>query len=162
MTLDVNQQAPDFHAMRADGETVDEFRLYENLGQKHIVLAFFPLAFTGVCTNEMCAFRDQLPQFSDLNAQVYGISVDSPFSLNVYIQQNELTFPLLSDFNREISRSFGVLHDELKGLREISKRSVFVLDPEGIVRYRWVSDDPGQMPDLEAVRSALRELPPRA
>jgi peroxiredoxin len=130
------------------------------LGQENVVLAFFPLAFTGVCTDEMCTFRDQLAQFNDLHAQVYGISVDSPFSLNVFIQQHELTFPLLSDFNREISRSFGVLHEELMGLRDISKRSVFVLDPQGIVRYRWVSDDPGRMPDFAEIRSALGELQP--
>lgn len=160
MTLELSQQAPDFVAQCADGEHVSEFRLSEVWGQENIVLAFFPLAFTGGCTKEMCAFRDQLAQFSHLNAQVYGISVDSPFSLNAFIQQNGLSFPLLSDFNREISRSFGVLHEELMGLREISKRSVFVLDPKGTVRYRWISDDPGQLPDLDAVKSALSELQP--
>lgn len=160
MTLEISQQAPNFAAMRADGEDVGEFQLSDVLGQENVVLAFFPLAFTGVCTDEMCTFRDQLAQFNDLNAQVYGVSVDSPFSLNVFIQQNGLTFPLLSDFNREISRSFGVLHEELMGLREIAKRSVFVLDAKGVVRYRWVSDDPGQMPDFEEIRSALGELQP--
>lgn len=160
MALQLNEQAPDFTVMRADGENVDEFRLSEHLGRTNLVLAFFPLAFTGVCTDEMCTFRDQLAQFNDLNAQVHGISVDSPFSLNVFIQQHGLTFPLLSDFNREVSRAFGVLHEELMGLREIAKRSVFVLDPEGVVRYRWVSDDPGQMPDFDAVRAALSELQP--
>lgn len=160
MTLDISQPAPDFHAKRADGENVGDFRLSEVLGQENVVLAFFPLAFTGGCTQEMCTFRDQLAQFNDLNAQVYGISVDSPFSLNVFIQQNGLTFPLLSDFNRDISRSFGVLHEELMGLRDISKRSVFVLDLKGVVRYRWISEDPGQLPDFEAVQSALRELQP--
>lgn len=160
MTLDINDQAPDFEAKSADGESVGDFRLSEVLGQENVVLAFFPLAFTGGCTKEMCAFRDQLAQFNELNAQVYGVSVDSPFSLNVFSQQNGLTFPLLSDFNRDISRSFGVLHEELMGLREISKRSVFVLDAKGVIRYRWVSDDPGQLPDLDVVRSALGELQP--
>ncbi len=162
MALDIGQPAPDFYGMRADGENVDEFRLSEHLDQTNIVLAFFPLAFTSVCTDEMCTFRDQLARFNDLNAQVYGISVDSPFALNAFIQQQGLTFPLLSDFNREISRSFGVLHEDLMGLREIAKRSVFVLDPQGVVRYRWVSDDPGQMPDFDAVRAALSELQPSA
>ena len=158
MALDIGQQAPDFQTKRAHGDSVDDFQLNEALGQENVILAFFPLAFTGVCTDEMCTFRDQLSQFNDLNAQVYGVSVDSPFSLNVFIQQNELTFPLLSDFNREISRSFGVLHEELMGFHGVAKRSVFVLDPEGVVRYRWVSDDPGQMPDFDAVRTSLQAL----
>ncbi len=158
MAIELNQKASDFTTKACDGEKVEDFTLSKELGKENIVLAFFPLAFSPVCTNEMCSFRDSLAQFNSLKARVYGISVDSPFTLNAFIKANNLTFKLLTDFNKEISRAYGVLHEDLMGLKGVSKRSVFVLDKNGIVRYRWVSDDPRQLPDLEAIRTALQGL----
>jgi peroxiredoxin len=158
MPAEPNQKAPDFTTKACDGEKIEEFTLSRELGKENIVLAFFPLAFSPVCTSEMCSLRDSLAQFHSLQARVYGISVDSPFTLNVFIKANDLKFKLLSDFNREISRAYGVLHEELMGLKGVAKRSVFVLDKNGIVRYRWVSDDPRQLPDFGAIRQALQGL----
>lgn len=158
MAIELNQKASDFTTKACDGEKVEDFTLSKELGKENIVLAFFPLAFSPVCTNEMCSFRDSLAQFNSLKARVYGISVDSPFTLNAFIKANNLRFKLLTDFNKEISRAYGVLHEDLMGLKGVSKRSVFVLDKNGIVRYRWVSDDPRQLPDLEAIRTALQGL----
>jgi peroxiredoxin len=106
----------------------------------------------------MCSFRDNLSQLSSLKARVYGISVDSPFVLNAFIKAHDLKFKLLTDFNREISRAYGVLHEDLMGLKGVSKRSVFVIDKQGVVRYKWVSEDPRQLPDLAAIRGALEGL----
>ncbi|MCS7198223.1 MAG: peroxiredoxin [Candidatus Bipolaricaulota bacterium] len=158
MTAELNQKAPDFTTKACDGEKIEEFTLSKELGKESIVLAFFPLAFSPVCTTEMCSFRDSLAQFNALKARVYGISVDSPFTLNAFIKANDLKFKLLTDFNKEISRAYGVLHEDLLGLKGVAKRSVFIIDKNGIVRYRWVSDDPRQLPDLEAIRAALQGL----
>jgi len=155
MAAEIGQQALDFTLPCCDGQKIEPFRLSQNLGKDQIVLAFFPLAFTPVCTNEMCQFSDELNRFHELNAQVYGISVDSPFTLNAFIEAHDLKIKLLSDFNKEVSQKYGVLHEELRGLKGVSKRSVFVIGKDGLVRYRWVSDDPGVMPDLQEVRRAL-------
>lgn len=158
MAAELNQKAPDFTTKACDGERIEDFTLSKELGKENIVLAFFPLAFSPVCTNEMCSFRDSLAQLNSLKARVYGISVDSPFSLNAFIKANDLKFRILTDFNKEISRSYGVLHEELMGLKGVAKRSVFILDKNGIVRYKWVSDDPRQLPDLGAIQQALQGL----
>lgn len=159
MAAELNHKAPDFTTKVCDGEKIEDFTLSKQLGKENIVLAFFPLAFSPVCTTEMCSFRDSLAQLNSLKARVYGISVDSPFTLNAFIKANALKFKLLTDFNREISRAYGVLHEDLMGLKGVAKRSVFVIDKNGIVRYRWVSDDPRQLPDLGAIRQALEGLP---
>src|SRR5215470_15525141 len=96
-----------------------------------VVLAFFPAAFTGTCTTEMCTFRDGIARFNEVNAQVYGISIDTPFTLKVFAEQNRLTFPLLSDANREAIRAFDIVWPDLSGVRDTSKRAVFVLNPTG-------------------------------
>lgn len=158
MAAELNHKAPDFTTKACDGDHIEDFTLSQELGKEHIVLAFFPLAFSPVCTDEMCAFRDSLAQFNSLKARVYGISVDSPFALNAFIKANALKFKLLSDFNKEISRAYGAFHEELMGLKGVAKRSVFVIDKNGLVRYRWVSDDPRQLPDFEAIRRALQSL----
>lgn len=158
MPPELNQKAPDFTTKACDGEKIEDFTLSKELGTENLVLAFFPLAFSPVCTNEMCSFRDNLSQFNSLKARVYGISVDSPFVLNAFIKANGLKFKLLTDFNKEISRSYSVLHEDLMGLKGVSKRSVFVLDKNGIVQYKWVSDDPRQLPDFGAIKKTLEEM----
>jgi peroxiredoxin len=158
MPAELNQRAPDFTTKACDGEKIEDFTLSRELGKENLVLAFFPLAFSPVCTNEMCSFRDSMSQFNSLKARVYGISVDSPFVLNAFIKANELKFKLLTDFNKEISRAYGALHEDLMGLKGVSKRSVFVLDKNGTVRFKWVSDDPRQLPDFGAITKTLEDM----
>ncbi|MFQ6033700.1 MAG: peroxiredoxin, partial [Candidatus Bipolaricaulia bacterium] len=141
--VELGESAPVFTLPATDGEEITEVALERELGKETIVLAFFPLAFSPVCTEELCEFRDSLAAFNTVQAKVFGISVDSPFALKAFAQQNKLNFTLLSDFNREACKAYGVLHEELMGLRGVAKRSVFVIGKDGIVRYKWVSDDPG-------------------
>ncbi len=126
------------------------------------VLAFFPGAFTGVCTKEMCTFRDSLAQFNTLNARVVGISVNDPFSNKAFAEKNNLSFPLLSDTNREVVHQYNIELKDFAGLKGYvaAKRSVFVLDPHGTVVYRWVSDDPGKEPNYDEVRKAVEKVTP--
>jgi peroxiredoxin len=146
--------APDFTVPLADGD-IGSFTLSEHLDEAPVVLAFFPAAFTTTCTSEMCAFRDQLANFEDVGASVYGVSIDTPFTLNEFRRQNDLNFPLLSDTNREVVRRYDVTMDFARlGVFEVAKRSVFVVDADGVVTYVWQSDDPGVEPDYNAVREA--------
>jgi peroxiredoxin len=158
MSVTVGQQAPDFTIPSSDGEKVEPFQLSKNLGHENIVLAFFPLAFTSVCTNEMCQFRDSMRQLNSAKAHIYGISVDSPYALNAFIKAQHLTFKLLSDFNKEVSRMYGVLHEKLGTLMGVSKRSIFLLDQQGVVRYRWVTEDPKVMPNFTEIQQELEKL----
>ena len=160
MPIDVGTKVKDFTLPMADGKQVTTFKLSENLGKDKIVLAFFPLAFTGVCTKEMCTFRDQIAQFGDLKAKVYGVSVDSPFTQNHFIQHEKLNFPLLSDFNREAVALFGVRREQPigPGLLGVANRSVFVLDKTGTVRWRWFTENPKDLPPFDEVKAALGKL----
>lgn len=155
MPADLNVKAPDFELMSHQGESI---KLSDKLAHGPVVLAFFPLAFTGVCTEEMCEFRDGLADFANLKAQVFGVSVDSRFALNAFAQQNKLDFPLLSDFNKEVSKAYDAQYETFLGLHGVAKRSVFVVDTQGVIRYRWVSDDAKVKPDQAAVREALSKL----
>ena len=146
------EKISDFELVSHDGETV---KLSEQLQKGPVVLAFFPAAFTGVCTAEMCEFRDTLKQFEGLNATVFGVSVDIRFSLAEFAKQQELNFPLLSDFNKEVITALGVRDDNFIGMKGVAKRSVFVVEPDFSVAYQWVAENPGQRPDLEEVRKAL-------
>jgi peroxiredoxin len=159
MPIDVGQKVKDFTLPKADGKEVGTFKLSENLAQK-LVFAFFPLAFTGVCTKEMCTFRDEIGCYGDLQAKVYGVSVDSPFTLNKFIEQEKLSFPLLSDFNREAVSIFGVKREQPlgPGLMGVANRSVFVLDKTGTVRWRWFSENPKDLPPFEEVKAALAKV----
>lgn len=160
MPIDVGTKVKDFTLPLADGKEVKTFKLSENLGRDKLVFAFFPLAFTGVCTQEMCTFRDELGAFGDLKAKVYGVSVDSPFTQNKFIQQEKLNFPLLSDFNREAVSIFGVKREQPlgPGLLGVANRSVFVLDQTGTVRWRWFSENPKDLPPFEEVKAALEKI----
>ena len=133
--------------------------LSEFLGKK-TVLAFFPGAFTGVCTKEMCTFRDSISKFNAMNAQVVGISVDSPFANKAFTAQNNLQFPLLSDYNREAVKLYGIELNNFSGLQgyTAAKRSIFVLDNAGTVRYAWISDNPGVEPNYDEISKALEAI----
>jgi peroxiredoxin len=134
----------------------DEVDLGQYIGKEKVVLLFFPLAFSGVCTAEMCAMRDNWNQFENLGAKVFGISVDSPFVTDKFRQTENIPFPILSDFNKDVSRKYGVLHDDLMGLKGVSKRSAFVIGQDGTVKYAWVTEDPKVQVDFEAIKAALK------
>lgn len=156
MAVKIGDKAPDFSLFDTE-RTARTLREY--LGKK-TVLVFYPGAFTGVCTKEMCAFRDSMSRFNELNAQVVGISVDSPFANKAFATQNNLQFPLLSDSNRTALVAYGILHEDFAGLKGYSaaKRSVFVLDKDGVVRYAWVSDNPGIEPNYDEITKSLSAI----
>jgi peroxiredoxin len=149
--------APDFTAPLANGD-VDSFTLSDNLDDAPIVLAFFPGAFTSVCSHEMTAFRDRIEDVEDEGATLYGISVDSPFALNEFRDKLELPFDLISDAEKEIVEAYDITmdFDEL-GVYDVAKRSVFVVNSDGEITYAWVSDDPGVEPDYEEVLEAAAD-----
>lgn len=156
MGVEVGQRVPDVTLVSAERKAV---KLSELLG-KPTVLVFFPGAFTSVCTKELCTFRDSMAKFNDLKAQVLAISVDSPFAQKVFADQQKLNFTLLSDFNREAVRKFGIEDPNFVGglLPGVAKRSVFGVDKAGTVRYKWVSDNAGVEPNYQEVEAAVRKL----
>jgi glutaredoxin-dependent peroxiredoxin len=154
MSVDVGSKAPDFTLMNHERQPVT---LSQQRGRP-VVLAFFPAAFSSVCTKELCTFQDALAKLNEVNAAVYGISVDTFFTLKAFHDQQKLTFPLLSDFNKEVIRSYGVFNEDMIGLKGIAKRAVFVLDKEGVVRLREVLDDARNEPDYRKVHEALASL----
>lgn len=155
--VETGDSAPDFTAPLANGD-VEAFTLSENLDDAPIVLAFFPGAFTGVCTDEMCTFQDNLANFEDVDATIYGVSVDSPFSLNEFRDQNDLSFGLVSDSNKGLIDDYDVRMDfDSMGYYGVAKRSVFVVDENGEITYAWASDDPGVEPDYDEVEQAAAD-----
>ncbi len=151
MSVDVGTKAPDFTLMDQDRQPVT---LSAKQGQP-VVLAFFPAAFSSTCTTELCTFRDSIAKFNDARRQVYGISVDTFFALKAFHDSQHLTFPLLSDFNKEVIEQYGVFNEDMIGLKGIAKRAVFVLDKDGIVRHREVLEDARNEPDYGKVFAAL-------
>ena len=155
MSLQTGQQAPEFTLYDTDKNPV---KLSEQKG-KNVVLLFFPAAFTSVCTKELCSFRDNLARYNNMNAQVYGISVDMPFTLGEFKKQNNLNFPLLSDFNKEASTAYDTIYENwAMGMRGVSKRSAFVIDKEGKIAYAEVLENAGEEPDYGAIDAALASL----
>src|SRR5689334_23794759 len=154
MSVDVGQRAPDFTLTDQDRQAVT---LSSQRG-KPVVLAFFPAAFSSVCTKELCTFRDSLARLNGANAQVFGISVDTFFTLKAFHDDQKLTFPLLSDFNKQAIRDYGVFNEDMIGLKGIAKRAVFVIDKDGIVRHKEVLDDARNEPNYDAVFKTLASL----
>ena len=154
MSLQKGDSAPDFTLPNTDNEPVS---LSSHKGQPVVVL-FFPLAFTGVCTEEMCTMRDSMGKYQGLNAQVVGVSVDSPFTLAKFKAEENLNFPLLSDFNKKAAKDYGVLYETFFGLEGVAKRSAFVVDAEGKVAYAEVLEDAGDQPDYHQLQQTLRAL----
>jgi len=154
MPVDVGSTAPDFTLMSHERQPV---KLSEQRGRP-VVLAFFPAAFSSVCQKELCTFRDQMGRLNQARAQVYGISVDTFFTLKAFHDQQQLSFPLLSDFNKQVIREYGVFNEDMIGLKGIAKRAVFVLDKNGVVRHREVLEDARNEPDYDKVFAALASL----
>jgi glutaredoxin-dependent peroxiredoxin len=155
MSVQVGQMAPDFTLKNTDMQdvTLSAFR-----GQKNVVLLFVPLAFTGVCTTELCSVRDNLNNYSTLNAEVFGISVDSPFSQKAWKEKEHLNFALLSDFNRQAVKAYDAMYDELIGLQGVAKRAAFVIDKEGKVRYAEVLESARNLPNFDQINATLQSL----
>ena len=154
MSVNVGSKAPDFTLMNQERQPVT---LSAQRGRP-VVLAFFPAAFSSVCETELCTFRDSTAQLNGANAQVFGISVDTFFSLNAFRNQAKLTFPLLSDFNKEVIRDYGVFNEDMIGLKGIAKRAVFVIDKDGIVRHAEVLEDARNEPDYQKVFDSFAAL----
>jgi peroxiredoxin len=154
MAVDVGSKAPDFTLTDQDRQPV---KLSEQKG-KPVVLAFFPAAFSSVCTKELCTFRDAMARLNSAKAQVYGVSVDTFFTLKAFQDAQGYTFPLLSDFNKQAIRDYGVFNEDMIGLKGIAKRAVFVIDKDGIVRHKEVLDDARNEPDYDAVFKTLASL----
>lgn len=153
MKLSAGQKAPDFTLYNSDKERV---RLADLQGKK-VLLLFFPQAFTGVCTKELCGVRDNIAMYNEVDAQVLGISVDSVFTLKKYKEEQQFNFPLLSDFNKEVSRQYGTMYDTwILDMQGVSKRSAFVIDREGTIQYAEVLDNAGDVPDFEKIAEALK------
>ena len=156
MAIAIGQAAPDFSLFDSEKNKVT----LSELKGKNVVLLFFPLAFTGVCTKELCSVRDNIATYNDTNAQVLGISVDSLFVLDKFKQEQNLNFPLLSDFNKEAAKAFDVLYEifpafEMQG---VSKRAAFVIDKEGVIKYAEICATPGDLPDFAAIQSTLQSI----
>ena len=154
MAVDVGSKAPDFTLTNQDRQPV---KLSEQKG-KPVVLAFFPAAFSSVCTKELCTFRDAMARLNSAQAQVYGISVDTFFTLKAFQDAQGYNFPLLSDFNKQAIREVGVFNEDMIGLKGIAKRAVFVIDKDGIVRHKEVLDDARNEPNYDAVFKSLASL----
>lgn len=152
MSIEVGQLAPDFTLVSDSKKPVT----LSSLRGKNVVINFFPMAFTGVCTTQLCDARDNMKKYESLNAVVLGISVDSPFSLAKFKEENNYDFDLLSDFNKEVSQLYDAYYaDFVLGLKGVSKRAAFVVDTEGVVRYAEVLESAGDLPNFAAIRASL-------
>lgn len=155
MSLKINEVAPNFKLVNTEKKEI----ALSDLKGKNTVLLFFPLAFTSVCTSELCSIRDNYAIYNQLNAEVFGISVDSLFSLAKFKEEQKLNFDLLSDFNKEASKLYETLYDTFAfGMHGVSKRSAFVIDKNGILKYAEVLENAGQLPDFEAIQTTLRSI----
>jgi len=152
MSLNVGDKAPDFTLKNSDGE---EVTLSSFEGKQNVVVLFFPLAFTSVCTAELCSVRDGMKQFEDLNAQILGVSVDSFFTLKEFKKAQNLNFPLLSDFNKTTAKAYGALYEEFFGMHGVAKRSAFVVNKEGMVTYAEVLEKASDLPNFEKIKEVL-------
>ena len=153
MKIEKGQKAPDFSLYSSDKSKIT---LSELKGQ-NILLLFFPAAFTGTCTKELCSVRDNISLYNDIDAKVFGISVDSVYSLAKYREEQRLNFPLLSDFNKNASIAYGCLYETFSyDMKGVSKRSAFVIDKKGIVQYAEVLEKATDLPNFEAIQKALR------
>ncbi len=154
MSVTKGSKAPEFSLFDTDRKS----RSLSEFHGKKIILAFYPGAFTGVCTKEMCEFRDALARFNEFNAQVIGVSVDSPFANKAFAEQNKLQFPLLSDYLRDVSNQYCGVYKDFAGIPgyTASKRAVYIIDESGTVKYTWITENPGVEPDYDAIGKALK------
>lgn len=158
MAVNVGDAAPDFTLKSKQGDDLNDVSLSDYKGSKNVVLLFVPLAYTSVCTDELCSVSGGLDDYDGLDAQVLAVSVDSPFVHEAWAKEKDISVPLLSDFNKEVCEAYGCKYEDLLGFRGVAKRSAFVIDKEGIVRFASISEDATVLPDFDAVKSCLSSL----
>jgi peroxiredoxin len=163
MALKVGDKAPDFELTVKTAEGPKKLKLSNNFGKKNTVLLFFPMAFTGVCTKEMCDVSQGLNAYAQLNADVWGISGDNPFAQEAWAQKEKITVPLLSDYEHKVAKAYGIAYDSFLpqidlGMGGVPKRSAFVVDKQGVIRYAESSDDPKQLPNFDKIKETLAQL----
>lgn len=157
MSIQIGQKAPGFSLFSSDKTKIS---LSDYAGKQNVLILFFPQAFTGVCTKELCAVRDDIARYNQANAQVLGISVDSVFTLAKFKEEQQYNFPLLSDFNKETSESYGSIYASFTdmGMKGVSKRSAFVVDKQGVIQYAEVLESAGDVPNFAAINEVLARL----
>lgn len=158
MALSVGSKAPDFSLKSKQASGLVDVKLSNNFGKKNTVVLFFPLAFTSVCTKEMCDITSGLNAYSGMNADVIGISVDSPFSQEAWAQKEKIGITLASDLNKETAKAYGTLLSDLIGLGSVSARAAFVIDKNGVVQYSEQTPTPKDLPNFGAIKEALGKL----
>jgi len=155
MSIQLGQHAPDFTLFDSDNNPLQ----LSSLKGQNVLLLFFPQSFTGVCTKELCSVRDNIALYNSANAKVLGISVDSVFTLAKFKEEQQLNFPLLSDFNKTVSTLYGTVYTEwILDMKGVSKRSAFLIDKNGLVQYAEVLENPGEVPNFEKINAKLQEL----
>lgn len=162
MSLTVGDKAPDFELSTKTADGPKLLKLSGNAG-KNTVLLFFPMAYTGVCTKEMCEVSAGLGQYTSLNAEVWGISGDNPFAQEAWAQKEKITVPLLSDYEHKVARAYGCVYDSFLPTKNlpmggVPKRSAFVVDKTGVIRYAEIKESPGDLPNFDAIKAALAPL----
>ncbi|MFN3409428.1 MAG: redoxin domain-containing protein [Limisphaerales bacterium] len=158
MPIAVGTKAPDFTLKTKNANGVADVTLSANFGKKNTVLLFFPLAFTGVCTNEMCDVTAGLSQYANLNADVIGISVDSPFAQEAWAKQHNIGITLVSDLNKTVTKAYDVVFPMLAGVGDTSARAAFVVDKNGIIQYAEQTPTPKDLPNFNAIKDVLAKL----
>ena len=158
MPIAAGTKAPDFTLKSKDANGLKDVTLSANFGKKNTVVLFFPLAFTGVCTQEFCDVTQGLGSFTDLDAEIIGVSVDSPFAQEAWAQSKNITVPLVSDLNKKTAEAYGVLLPDLVGIGATAARAAFVIDKHGVVQYAEQTPSPKELPNFDAIKQKLGEL----
>ena len=163
MPLTVGTKAPDFTLPTKTGEGPKQIKLSDNLGKKNTLLLFFPMAFTGTCTTEMCNMSSELPNYGDMNAAVYGISGDNPFAQEAWAKKENISVTLLSDYEHNVAKDYDVMYDSFLpqinlGMSGVPKRSAFIVDRNGVIQYAESNDDAKALPDFGKIKAKLMEM----
>jgi peroxiredoxin len=158
MALPIGTKAPDFTLKRKTADGLEDVRLSDRFGKKNTVLLFFPMAFTSVCTQEMCQVSQGLIDFARYGADVLAISVDNPFAQEAWAKQEGITIPLLSDLDKEVAGAYGVLLPKLAGIGTVAARAAFVIDQEGVIQYSEVTPSPKELPHFDRIEETLKRL----
>ncbi len=163
MALKIGDKAPDFSLTTKASDGLKKLKLSDNLGKKNTLLLFVPMAFTGVCTKEFCEISAGLSQYTSLNADVWGISGDNPFAQEAWAQKEKITLPLLSDYDHKVAAAYGCAYASFLPAKNLDmggvpKRSAFVVDKAGVIRYAEINDDPGKLPNFDAIKACLASL----
>jgi len=163
MPLAVGTKAPDFTLSTKTADGPKQIKLSDNFGKKSTLLLFFPMAFTGTCTTEMCDISKELPNYSNMNAAVYGISGDNPFAQEAWAQKEKIDVTLLSDYEHKVAKAYGVAYDSFLpqlnlGMAGVAKRSAFIIDKDGVIQYAESNEDAKQLPNFDEIKAKLAEL----